>query len=65
MSTPTISAEEDVVTPGAEQGGIGDALRDYISRTRGGDVGALPAVLSLIVLGAVFTALRPSNSPAP
>ena len=61
MSASTIAPEEDVVTPAAEQGGIGEALRDYISRTRGGDVGALPAVLSLIVLGVVFTALRPST----
>jgi D-xylose transport system permease protein len=41
--------------------GVAAAVRSYIGRTRGGDVGALPAVLSLIVLAAVFTVLRPST----
>jgi D-xylose transport system permease protein len=61
MSASTIAPEEDVLTPSHEAGGIADAVRDYISRTRGGDVGALPAVLSVIVLAVVFTALRPST----
>jgi D-xylose transport system permease protein len=61
MSTSTIAPEEDVVMPSQSAGGIGDAVRDYISRTRGGDVGALPAVLSLVVLAIVFTVLRPST----
>jgi D-xylose transport system permease protein len=61
MSASTIAPEEDVVMPSQNAGGIGDAVRDYISRTRGGDVGALPAVLSLVVLAVVFTALRPST----
>jgi D-xylose transport system permease protein len=33
----------------------GEFLRDYISRVRGGEVGALPAVLGLIVLIIVFS----------
>ena len=61
MSASTIAPEEDVVTPSQDPGGIAGAVRDYISRTRGGDVGALPAVLSLVVLAVVFTALRPST----
>jgi len=37
------------------------AVRDYVARVRGGDVGALPAVLGLVVLIAVFSTLRPST----
>jgi D-xylose transport system permease protein len=40
---------------------VGTAVRDYLGRVRGGDVGALPAVLGLAVLIAVFSALRPST----
>jgi D-xylose transport system permease protein len=36
--------------------GIGAALRDYTSRLRSGDPGALPAVLGLLVLGVIFAA---------
>lgn len=32
----------------------------YLSRVRGGDIGALPAVLGLVVLCTVFSILRPS-----
>ncbi|WP_104481813.1 ABC transporter permease [Actinokineospora auranticolor] len=31
-----------------------DAMRDYLARLRGGDLGALPAILGLVVLVAVF-----------
>jgi D-xylose transport system permease protein len=34
---------------------LGDSVRDYVSRVRGGEVGALPAVLGLIVLAAIFS----------
>lgn len=61
MSAPTLAPEEDLSSPTPAQGGIGVAVRNYIDRTRGGDVGALPAVLSLIVLAIVFTILRPST----
>jgi D-xylose transport system permease protein len=40
------------------------AGREYLDRLRGGDMGALPAVLGLIVLGAVFTVLRPETFPS-
>ncbi len=40
---------------------IKDAIGDYVSRVRGGDVGALPAVLGLVSLTIVFAALRPST----
>src|SRR5918911_828310 len=32
-----------------------DYLVDYIQRVRGGEVGALPAILGLVVLGLIFT----------
>ncbi|TDC79120.1 ABC transporter permease [Micromonospora sp. KC606] len=39
---------------------VGSHVRNYVSRVRGGDIGALPAVLGLIVLCAVFAVMRPS-----
>lgn len=38
---------------------VGSHIRNYWSRVRGGDLGSLPAVAGLIVLCAVFTAVRP------
>lgn len=34
---------------------MGDAARDYLNRIKGGDMGALPAVLGLVVLFIVFS----------
>jgi len=45
--------------PPPEKVGIGGAAREYVDRVRGGDVGALPAVLGLAVLITVFAILRP------
>ncbi|MEV4480758.1 ABC transporter permease [Micromonospora coxensis] len=39
---------------------VGGHVRNYVSRVRGGDIGALPAVLGLIVLCTVFAVMRPS-----
>ncbi len=61
MSAPTLTPPEELSSPKPNRGSIGAAVQSYIERTRGGDVGALPAVLSLIVLGVVFTVLRPST----
>jgi D-xylose transport system permease protein len=41
--------------------GIATAVREYVAAVRGGDVGALPAVLGLVVLTAVFSVMRPST----
>jgi D-xylose transport system permease protein len=38
---------------------VSSYLRDYLRRVAGGDMGALPAVLGLIVLCTVFTIIRP------
>lgn len=39
---------------------VGGHVQNYISRVRGGDIGALPAVLGLLVLCTVFSIMRPS-----
>jgi len=41
--------------------GFGEIVSDYLARLRGGDVGSLPAILGLILLVIVFSALRPST----
>ena len=47
--------------PAEPQRSVGDSVRDYADRVRGGDVGSLPAVLGLVVLAAVFSVLRPGT----
>jgi D-xylose transport system permease protein len=60
VSEPTLTqAELEQAEPSARAGGIGEAASEYLAKVRGGDVGALPAVLGLIVLALVFTALKP------
>ena len=39
------------------EGGLVDQVRAYLSRVRGGDMGALPAVAGFVVLSILFTAL--------
>ena len=52
----------DVDIPAAgDTGGIGQAVRDYWARVRGGDIGSLPAVLGLIALVILFGALEGST----
>ncbi len=62
-------------TPGLEHGATDDprtafrvdtqprdiprALREYVSKVRGGDPGGLPAILGLVVIGALFIATTP------
>jgi D-xylose transport system permease protein len=40
---------------------LGEAVKAYVDRVRGGDMGALPAVLGLVVLFVVFSILRPDT----
>ena len=55
----TTSAPE--ATPVAEvDNSLGAAFRDYTARVRGGELGALPAVLGLVSLVIIFTALKGS-----
>jgi len=44
-----------------EPASLGSITRDYVARLRGGDIGSLPAILGLIVLVIVFSALRPDT----
>jgi D-xylose transport system permease protein len=44
-----------------EDTSFGGIVGSYVTRVRGGDVGALPAVLGLVVLIVVFTILRPET----
>lgn len=61
-TTATIPDVDPDEEPVAEQrAGLSGAVRGYVERVRGGDVGSLPAVLGLVVLVAVFSALRPST----
>src|SRR5512143_2663262 len=58
--TPTAFPE-----PPAQDESVGGLTRAYFSKIRGGDVGALPAVLGLVVLVVVFTILRPGTFTNP
>ena len=44
---------------------LGGLVRGYVNRLRAGDLGALPAVLGIVVLGILFTVLRPNTFPTP
>ncbi len=54
MSAIASKTPETIERPAA-----GTILRGYVDKIRGGDVGALPAVIGLIVLCVVFSILRP------
>jgi D-xylose transport system permease protein len=62
MSTSTeqpVSQFEMETTPG--QGGLGEATGAYWERIKGGDLGALPAVLGCVVLVIVFGIMEPDS----
>ena len=58
MSTQTAPRTEPAPQ---ERATIGTITRDYIARVKGGDIGSLPAILGLIILIIVFSALRPNT----
>src|SRR3712207_342865 len=69
ISAPT-SAQEPGAAPSdfeADRGAdsVGGAVRAYFDRVRGGDLGALPAVLGIVALGLLFFALRPETFLTP
>ncbi len=45
--------------------GLGSYFQGYVDKVRGGDVGALPAVLGLVVLVVVFTIAKPGADGFP
>jgi D-xylose transport system permease protein len=57
MSVTTTTAPQEPVAVARPT--VGSHVRDYLGRVRGGDIGALPAVLGLIVLCVVFSIMRP------
>jgi D-xylose transport system permease protein len=44
---------------------VSGTFRAYFDRVRGGDLGALPAILGIVALGLLFTALRPETFLTP
>ena len=67
---PTSDLEPGGAAPSAfdaqtTDGTLGGAVRGYLDRLRGGDLGALPAVLGIVVLTAFFFALRPDTFLTP
>jgi D-xylose transport system permease protein len=74
MSSNTLSATTSEQEPGGAPPGfegdrsadsVQDVVRAYVNRVRGGDLGALPAVLGIVVLGIFFTVLRPQTFLTP
>jgi D-xylose transport system permease protein len=61
MTATTVADEETPRLPTPAPRELGTAVRDYLARVRGGDVGSLPAVLGLVVLVIVFSILRPET----
>ncbi|GAA2676176.1 sugar ABC transporter permease [Nonomuraea recticatena] len=53
-------ANDEAIVTAVRQPSIGNSARAYTERVRGGDMGALPAVLGLVVLCTVFALLRPT-----
>lgn len=66
MTTPTTKQSAEVIAGAEERGSaeifqpvtLGGHLRSYLAKIRGGDMGALPAVLGLVVLTILFAVLR-------
>jgi D-xylose transport system permease protein len=58
MSTTTARPQGTVPE---DRGSFGAILRDYVAKVRGGDIGSLPAILGLVLLVIVFSALRPET----
>ena len=54
----TTEVGNDLIGSGQE-GGLGDQVRAWFQRVRGGDMGALPAVAGFIVLSVLFSILSP------
>ncbi|GAB6903797.1 sugar ABC transporter permease [Kineosporia succinea] len=57
--TTTSHSPEQSPERAPEQQSIGGALQAWVDKIRGGDVGALPVVLGLVVLVIFFSAIKP------
>jgi D-xylose transport system permease protein len=58
---PTPETPLEPTSDDAVPNSVGAVFSNYIDRVRGGDVGALPAMLGLVVLVIVFSILRPDT----
>ncbi|HVI36970.1 MAG TPA: hypothetical protein VM684_12125 [Gaiellales bacterium] len=54
---PPLGAEAQALIGTGHEGTVSDQFRAYTQRVRGGDMGSLPALAGLIVLGILFTSL--------
>lgn len=58
MSETSAKATPDIVDP-TKGLGVSDTIRDYFERLKGGEMGSLPALLAIMVLGVLFSRLSP------
>jgi D-xylose transport system permease protein len=56
----TVQTGQASPAPVAEGGGIGGYFRAYINKLRGGDLGAVPAILGLVLACVIFGIARPT-----
>ncbi len=61
MTSTSVTPTPEASTIVEPELSLGDSVRAYVDRVRGGDVGSLPAVLGLLVLAVVFSVLRPQT----
>jgi D-xylose transport system permease protein len=54
---PALGSETAELIGTGHEGTLGDQFRGYVQRVRGGDMGSLPALAGLVVLGILFTSL--------
>jgi D-xylose transport system permease protein len=60
MSTPTIATRLDQTDERLQQSqGLAGTLRSFLRSVRAGDVGALPVVVGLVLIGTIFQILNP------
>ncbi len=58
-TSKTGQADSDFASDSRSAATLGDSVRDYLGRLKGGDVGSLPALLGLVVLLIVFGLASP------
>jgi D-xylose transport system permease protein len=54
---PPLGSEAQALIGTGHEGTVADQFRGYVQRVRGGDMGSLPALAGLVVLGILFTSL--------
>jgi D-xylose transport system permease protein len=57
--TPTYAGSDFSID--SEKQTIGSAIKGYLGKVKSGDLGAFPALLSIVVLGAIFSFARPET----